>query len=152
MHRFACAQPDDTQYDKQRGWQQGADQPADRPDFGEQVAAPQGDQCGNPIQHDDYHGHVYAVVAQRAGTEYVRQAYCDKGDLNRVPHHVLDPLQPDGHESSAIAEGFAHPYVYATFPAGGEFGGDQCRGHEEEHCGNQIEQYRGQAVIRHCGQ
>ena len=149
MHRFADSQPDRSEDDEQQRREQRSDKPRNRTDLGEQIASPQRHQRARPIQHDDHRGDIHAVIAQAAHAEHVRQADGDEGDLNRIPHHVLDPLQPDGKESDSIAEGLTHPYVHAALPAGGQFGCDQGGRHQKDHRGNEIQQDRCETVIGH---
>lgn len=149
VHRLADAQPDRAEHDQQQRGEQGTDQSGDRADLGEEIAATQSHHRADPIQHDDHCGNVHAVIAQIAGTEHIRKAHRDEGDLNWIPHHVLNPLQPDGKKAETVTERLAHPHIHTAFPSGSQFGGDQCGRHQEEHGRNQIQQYGCQTIIGH---
>lgn len=58
---------------------------------------------------------TYTPYCQATHAEHIRQADGDERNLYRIPHHILNPLQPNGEKSDAIAERLTHPHVHATF-------------------------------------
>lgn len=91
----------------------------------------------------------YAIIAQATHAEHIRQADGDERNLYRIPHHILNPLQPNGEKSDAIAERLTHPHVHATFPAGGQFGSHQRGRHQENDRRNEIQQNGSETIIGH---
>ena len=149
LHWLTDRQPDNAEDDKQQRRKQRADKSRNRPDLGEQIAAAQRHHRACPIQHDDHRGHIYAIIAQATHAEHIRQADGDERKLYRIPHHILNPLQPNGEKSDAIAERLTHPHVHATFPAGGQFGSHQRGRHQENDRRNEIQQNGSETIIGH---
>ncbi len=146
--------PEGTESDNQEPRQHRAQKNAVLRHRSGQVCPRQGDEGGSPIACQNDGARIDSVIRKIRFHEEIGQSAGGEGQYGGIPHHVLDPLKPDGGKSPAGAEGLLYPGVDPT-PLTAEGSSQFCRhkrGGDQEHDGGEenVENH-GETFLGHHG-